>query len=248
MNKKKITTSLMAVALVSSLAVGSLAWFTSQDTITNPFSTVSTDKNVDNRVDSGIRIHEDFDKDAAKNVAPGQTVKKEVQVHSTAKYDQFVRAKITKEFTYDGKTVDCYVETPTTYTNEQGQKVETKQITFYNSKTDKDIPSGSVKLNPEFIKLNFTSNSNWLDNTATDGFYYYNEVLKAGQNTNNLIDSVTLDGQAGNAYKNLGFNVTVNAESIQAANKAAKDAWKQAPTNFNNTVDAYAPKSAQTSK
>lgn len=244
MNKKKITTSLMAVALVSSLAVGSLAWFTSQDTITNPFSTGSTtDKS--GRIDAGIKIHEDFDKEAAKNVEPGQTVKKKVQVQSTANYDQFVRAKITKEFTYNGKVVDCYVETPTTYENNQHQKVDSEKITFYNSE-DKNAPKDATKLNLDFIKLDLTKDSNWI--AGTDGFYYYNEVLPAGQDTKALLDSVTLDGQAGNVYKNLGFNVVVHADSIQAANKAARDAWKQAPADFNNTVDAYATKSVQTSK
>lgn len=247
MNKKKITTSLMAVALVSSLAIGSLAWFTSQDTITNPFSTVSTN-NSDNRVDSGIKIHEDFDNKAAQNVTPGQTVKKIVQVHSTANYDQFVRAKITKEFTYNGKVVDCYVETPTTYTNEQGQVMNSEKITFYNSKTDKNVPKGAINLNTNYIILNLNNGANWLNNTNVDGYYYYNEVLPAGKDTNALLNSVTLDGNAGNAYKNLGFNVVVHADSIQAANKAAKDAWKQAPSAFINTVDAYGQKSTQTSK
>lgn len=228
MNKKKITSSLLAVALVSSLAIGSLAWFTSQDSVKNQFSTGTTNTD-DSRVDAGIKIDETFDKTAAQNVLPGQTVQKLVKVHSTANYDQLVRTNITKQFTYNGKVVDMYAKTVTTVQNDQGQDVPAETITFYNSKTDENIPSDAVKLDINLIELNLTANSNWLDNTKAGGFYYYNEVLPAGQDTKALLDSVTLNKTAGNEYKNLGFDVVVNAESIQASNGAASDAWQGAP-------------------
>ena len=44
-----------------------------------------------------------------------------------------------------------------------------------------------------------------------------------------LLDSVTLSSKAGNEYKNLEFDVTVVADSIQSSNEAYKD-W--APTNL----------------
>ena len=38
-----------------------------------------------------------------------------------------------------------------------------------------------------------------------------------------LLDSVTLSSKAGNEYKNLEFDVTVVADSIQSSNEAYKD-------------------------
>ncbi|MFR8734882.1 MAG: SipW-dependent biofilm matrix protein BsaA [Clostridium perfringens] len=73
---------------------GSLAWFTSSDSVTNPFTTASTDKPSD--PNSGIKINEKFDKNEADNTLPGDNVTKQVNVSNTATYDQLIRVKIEK--------------------------------------------------------------------------------------------------------------------------------------------------------
>lgn len=94
MSKKKIIGLCIAGVLAVGSIGGSLAWFTSSDSITNPFSTASTDNPSD--PNSGIKIDEKFDENKAKNRLPGDEVTKQVNVINTATYDQLIRVKIKK--------------------------------------------------------------------------------------------------------------------------------------------------------
>ena len=153
-----------------------------------------------NNPDAGIKIEEEFEK--PENVLPGTETNKDVRVKSTAKYDKFIRVKFEKKFIK---------------TNGDGTKTDV---------TD--------KLDTSLIELNFT---NYLKDTKAegtwfegeDGYYYYIGKVAGGSYTNMLLDSVTLSSNAGNEYKNLEFDVTVVADSIQSSNEAYKD-W--APANL----------------
>lgn len=94
MSKKKIIGLCIAGVLAVGSIGGSLAWFTSSDSVTNPFSTASTDNPSD--PNSGIKIDEKFDENKAKNRLPGDEVTKQVNVINTATYDQLIRVKIKK--------------------------------------------------------------------------------------------------------------------------------------------------------
>ncbi len=160
----------------------------------------TTGTNEPGNPDAGIKIEEEFQK--PENVLPGTETNKDVRVKSTAKYDQFIRVKFEKKFIK---------------TNGDGTKTDV---------TD--------KLDTSLIELNFT---NYLKDTKAegtwfegeDGYYYYIGKVAGGSYTNMLLDSVTLSSKAGNEYKNLEFDVTVVADSIQSSNEAYKD-W--APANL----------------
>ncbi|NGT33144.1 hypothetical protein G6Z26_14010 [Clostridium perfringens] len=94
MSKKKIIGLCIAGVLAVGSIGGSLAWFTSSDSVTNPFSTASTDNPSD--PNSGIKIHEDFKPEDADNTLPGDRVTKQVNVINKATYDQLIRVKIKK--------------------------------------------------------------------------------------------------------------------------------------------------------
>ena len=94
MSKKKIIGLCIAGVLVVGSIGGSLAWFTSSDSVTNPFSTASTDNPSD--PNSGIKINEKFNKEEADNTLPGDNVTKQVNVSNKATYDQLIRVKIKK--------------------------------------------------------------------------------------------------------------------------------------------------------
>ena len=158
----------------------------------------TTGTNEPGNPDAGIKIEEEFQK--PENVLPGTETNKDVRVKSTAKYDQFIRVKFEKKFIK---------------TNGDGTKTDV---------TD--------KLDTSLIELNFT---NYLKDTKAegtwfegeDGYYYYIGKVAGGSYTNMLLDSVTLSSKAGNEYKNLEFDVTVVADSIQSSNEAYKD-WAPA--------------------
>lgn len=98
MNKKFKYTSLVAAGAVTlGLVGGTLAWFTAEHSVTNTFTTGTTDN--PSNTDAGIEVVEDFDQEKATNLTPGTKYNKDVQVKSTASYDQFIRvAKLKVEF------------------------------------------------------------------------------------------------------------------------------------------------------
>lgn len=198
MNKKVQALAVSGVLTVGVIG-GTLAWFTSQDSVKNPFNTAS---NKDNN-GSGIKIIEEFDK--PENMLPGDNVNKDVQVSNTTTYDQFVRVKLTPKFvevTKDGSGNEARKEIKEV----NGQKLETNKIIL-----------NVVKKNVNESKDSGT----WF--AGKDGYYYYMGKIGPEGWTNTLLDSVTLDKNSGNEYRGLGFDIDVDANSIQASNDAYKD-------------------------
>ena len=126
MSKKKIIGLCIAGVLAVGSIGGSLAWFTSSDSITNPFSTASTDN--PSNPNSGIKINEKFNKEEADNTLPGDNVTKQVNVSNKATYDQLIRVKIKKVWK-DAK-------------GEEKSDLDTKNIilNFENNLTDSNKP------------------------------------------------------------------------------------------------------------
>ncbi|EIF6174310.1 SipW-dependent biofilm matrix protein BsaA [Clostridium perfringens] len=197
MSKKKIIGLCIAGVLAIGSIGGSLAWFTSSDSITNPFSTASTDNPSD--PNSGIKIHEDFNKEDADNTLPGDTVTKQVNVINKATYDQLIRVKIKKVWK-DAK-------------GEPKNDLDTENIVlnFENNLTDSKDPK----------------EGKWIE--GSDGYYYYNGIVNPDGQTANLLESVTLSKDTTNEFKGLKFDVVVDSEGVQAANGAVNDSWKDAP-------------------
>lgn len=197
MSKKKIIGLCIAGVLAVGSIGGSLAWFTSSDSVTNPFTTASTDNPSD--PNSGIKIHEDFNKEDADNTLPGDTVTKQVNVINKATYDQLIRVKIKKVWK-DAK-------------GEEKSDLDTKNIVlnFENNLTDSNKPE----------------EGKWIE--GSDGYYYYNGIVNPDGQTANLLESVTLSKDTTNEFKGLKFDVVVDSEGVQAANGAVNDSWKDAP-------------------
>lgn len=192
MNKKVQALAVSGVLTVGVIG-GTLAWFTSQDSVKNPFNTAS---NKDNN-GSGIKIIEKFDK--PDNMLPGDEVNKDVQVSNTTTYDQFIKVKLTPKF------VDV-----------------NNNRTVITEKDGKQLDIQKIKLNVVKENVNGSKSSGtWFD--GKDGYYYYMGKVAPDQFTNTLLDSVTLASNAGNEYRGLGFDVDVEAESIQASNDSYKD-------------------------
>ena len=105
MNKKKILVISLAVCLVAILSMGTLAWFTADDSVTNNFYVAGSEDQNPNDVFS-VDVWEDKDlidngedkiQDGIKYPAilPGDDLYKEVNVENTGAYDQYVRAIVT---------------------------------------------------------------------------------------------------------------------------------------------------------
>lgn len=76
----------------------------------------------------------------------------------------------------------------------------------------------SEAIDLSLIKLQLNT-EDWTEHE--DGFYYYNDVLKAGDTTAPLFTSVTFDKSMGNLYQNCTVNINVQAQATQVANNGA---------------------------
>lgn len=101
MNKKKVFIVALAVCLVAIVSLGTLAWFTDEDSITNNFYVAgSEDENPDDIF--SVDVWEGTDPDNPdqdgieyNDILPGDTLEKVAHVKNTGSYDQYIRVKIT---------------------------------------------------------------------------------------------------------------------------------------------------------
>ncbi|MGL4952492.1 MAG: SipW-dependent-type signal peptide-containing protein [Culicoidibacterales bacterium] len=231
-NSKKtmIATGLAATVL---FAGGTAAYFTSTDSLKNPFSSGET---TGNNSENGGTIQEDFRSDATTNpdrgaedydnkpgseygdqviegpkqVVPGEQFIKKVRVFGDADYKQFVRATVQLKWS------DTFLES----------------LVIAGKGVDKAAAAAYANT---FVAITFPSTSLWngsktLVNDATGGtteWLYYNEILAPGAATGDIIEAVKLLPTAGNEFKNADFEVIIATETIQAT----QEAWSTAIIN-----------------
>lgn len=101
LTKKKVFVSALALCLVAILSMGSLAWFSAKDEVTNKFLIADSEDDTPDKIFS-VSVWEktpDTDKDedghTYKDILPGDTLKKEVHVENTGHYKQYIRVIVT---------------------------------------------------------------------------------------------------------------------------------------------------------
>ncbi len=75
--------------------------------------------------------------------------------------------------------------------------------------------SGDGEVDPDMIELGLNT-TDWT--LGTDGYYYYNKVLKPGETTEPVLSTVTFKSTMGNEYQNATVTVDVSAQAVQTAN------------------------------
>ena len=209
MHNKKIKAGVAALALGAVLIGGTYAWFTSTDTVENKFQTGSIIEDLD-KDGNGVEIWEEFEE--PKNVVPGDTDTKLVQVQNTTTYDSFIRVRF--EIKWD-KDISNTIQL-------NGKEVELVQLNFENNLVDDQTKNPDGK---------------WYK--AEDGWYYYMGKVAGGQFTNPLLESVTLSTDTPNDYRGLKYTVNVIAESIQADNDAHDSEWSKNDDVLKAKLDYY---------
>lgn len=80
-------------------------------------------------------------------------------------------------------------------------------------------------LSDEYISLDI----NTKDWTEKDGYYYYNSIVKPGEETKPLFTKVSFKKEMPNAYMNAKIEIDVHAEAVQSKNNGANaleaDGW-----------------------
>lgn len=190
MNKK--TASLTALGGIL-LAFGiTWAYYTSNLQVINPM----------HMTHSETSIVEEFNPNSS--FLPGETVVKKVAFQNTGKMDVYFRVKVDpEEAWYDMQ--GNKLELPLTYTDESG--------------TTRDLVCKNWT--PYWLPLPTSEQPNpdceWSE--VIDGYRYYNRILKAGQITNDILESITLSPEISNDrhardYSNKVYKLTFEAEAI----------------------------------
>lgn len=106
LTKKKVFVAALALCLVAILSVGSLAWFSAQDGVTNNFYVADSEDNNPDDIFS-VDVYEKYDSDgdddpeeyqngiSYKDILPGDELAKDAIVKNTGHYDQYIRVIIT---------------------------------------------------------------------------------------------------------------------------------------------------------
>ena len=113
MTKKKVLVVALAVCLIAIVSMGTLAWFTASDEVTNYFqvSTDSTTQKPDFKIElfetevdpstnekgdaDGNGTIDEVEENTYDNVAPGDKLPKDPTVRNAGQYDQWVRVNVT---------------------------------------------------------------------------------------------------------------------------------------------------------
>ena len=110
LTKKKVLVSALVISLVAILSVGSLAWFTDTDDVTNDFKVAVSTEDADDIFSIDVRELVDTNDDGIgdtvydadteggytyEKILPGDSLYKKPYVRNTGAYDQWVRVKVT---------------------------------------------------------------------------------------------------------------------------------------------------------
>lgn len=222
MSKRKIFIVALSVCLVAILSLGTLAWFTAEDNVTNNFYVGDTDTEADevfgidlweNRDTNGDGdYNEEGDAEKAEGltyetILPGERLSKEPHLENTGIHPQYVRAIVT--------------------------------VTEADILKVAMIPKDSEVSVWEDVKLFLPGTSDKWElahkyHTNKDTFvfvYYYNEVLEAGAVTEQLFDAVVIPTELTKeqAAEMKNFSINILGQAIQSEHLAdvtnAKEAF-----------------------
>ena len=214
-NKRKVFAVALAVCLIATLSLGTLAWFSAADEVKNDFLVADSDDNTADKIFS-IDVWEqrdtngdgDFneadDKDYAnglkyEDILPGDELSKVAHVKNTGHYDQYVRVIVT-------------ISDATAWINAVG-----KEFVIEDMFEGYD-PSMWMQIDKE------------IENDTVTYVLYAAETLESGEdivlfNAVKIPESLT---QAQAAAFEGGFSIDVKAQAVQTRNVGA------------NAVEAFA--------
>ena len=228
---KKMSKKATALAGLGVLAVvgGTFAYYNQTVSLENPLPTGHYDN----------ELIEDYTP-PTDDLKPGATIDKVVGAKNTGDYPVMVRIKMDEVWrNADGDIIiDRYSsEGLTAFAAETGASGEfiAQQI---NDK-DGDVSSAGGEDN-SVVRKNLTSSSKWTYN-VNDGYWYYNEVLYSGEETGNLLDSITLASNIDlglYTQKNWYFIGDASTDKENISGWIEYDITDYSDRNGDNTVDA----------
>ncbi|MBR1993579.1 MAG: SipW-dependent-type signal peptide-containing protein [Firmicutes bacterium] len=206
MNRKKLFTVAVIVCLIALLSMGTVAWFSASDSVTNKFMIASSDDPKDPEDIFSIDVYEyvgddgelnqDGDEAVYNDILPGDSLKKEVYAKNTGAYDQFVRVTVTVSDARAWMNVLGVTDVPAI----------SKIVKGYDSSMWSPRSGAYLSESNKFVYE-----------------LYYIGVLTPGSAIN-VFDSVEIPGSMTKeqaAAFNGGFDIDVKADAVQTENVGA---------------------------
>lgn len=195
MNKRKILVTALALSIIAILSVGTLAWFSDEDSVTNKFYIADSDDTNPDDIFS-VDVWEENKVGSIthggivyKDILPGDELVKKARVENTGHYDQFIRVIV--------KISDA----------EAWLSAVGSDFVIENCFTGFDA---SV----------WTNISKTVENDTLTYVLYYNKALAEGE-VIELFDEVviptSLTQEQAAAFKG-GFTIDVKAQAVQTKN------------------------------
>lgn len=210
MSKRKIFIAALAVCLVAIISLGTLAWFTDEDQVTNNFHIANSDDTADEIFSIEVWERDTIGGDPVDtitypDVQPGDDWYKEVNIENTGYYAQYVRATVT--ITGADVWYDVFDE-----------------AFFGLDKFATDLNTKDFYVD----RIEFNADNNTIAYTL-----YYNDILVSAEeaaagNGNNVVTLFTnvhiadlLDQYQAAELVGNKFNINVKAEAVQTENVPA---------------------------
>ena len=197
--KRKLLALAVLMICVSLVSLGTVAYFNAEDTAHNVITSGSVNIELVEKTKGDDGSLADFPKKGIEGVMPGTSVSKIVTVKNTGEAPAYIRVWVNSSISEPGDPI--------------------------TNPTIKCLPL-TITVNGEEVDV-LTMDYNTEDWTqGEDGYWYYNEVLKAGDTTEALFENVSFHKQMGNVYQNSKALVDVTAEATQSANQKAEHPWE----------------------
>lgn len=232
MNKRKVFIVALSLCLVAILSLGTIAWFTAEDSVSNDFFVGDTDtpankvfgidlwENRDLNRDGDYEDDGDAEKVGAltyETILPGEILSKEPHLENTGIHSQFVRAIVT----VTEADILKVAMTPRDSDDSEWHVVEN----FLVGTSDKWT-----------LEYKFHTN----DDTFVF-VYYYNEALAGGAVTEQLFDAVVVPTQLTKeqAAEIDNFSITILGQAIQSEHLADPNNPGQMINNAKDAFETY---------
>lgn len=209
MTKKKVFVVALAICLIASISIGTLAWFNDSESVDNKFLFATTEDDTADEVFDVVLDEPNAPADKEyTDIEPGAVLAKDPTITNAGYYDQYIRVTVTI------KNAEMFV----------------KHIMEGNSKFRAEVFENFDET--KWVSTNIDGVEDTAANTITYTFYY-NGILAGEQTTDaNKISSETLFTAV------IIPGESLSREDIAELNKAAVDAGATKSFEINVKADA----------
>lgn len=210
--KKRVLALALVVSLAALVSVGSLAWFSAQDTVNNQFMVATSTDDTADEIFS-VDVYEYVDDSGVKqttgatyaDILPGETLKKEAHVVNTGYYDQYIRVIVTISDATAWQTMLGTSFNDTTLLACFGGYDPTM---WTNVTSEVDTTNNAIRVVMYYVGT--LDGNDTANDTATD--------VKDITVFNNVVIPAAMDQTAAVAFGTDGFTISVNAQAVQTEN------------------------------